>query len=180
MVENQILLNLLRMSDSFFPMGSFTMSQGMEQVINEDLFPKEKVIKAIHIYLEKVWKSFDVDIFYHALDAITKKDVDVLKICYCSKVAEESRLSIVKMGRGMVNAIEFDKDSMGEDYKQQIKSDQAYGTYPVVLALVSFQFGFKDLGALSLLYGSYSLFSKNGNNRLLRSPKNPKRHLLLN
>lgn len=156
MTENAKLLNLIRTSDSFFPMGSFTMSQGMEQVINENLLPKEKVTKIIHIYLEKVWKTFDLGIFYKAQEAIEKKDIELLKkideICYCSKITEENRSAIVKMGRGMMNATEFDEGSMGKAYKELIKSDSAYGTYPVVLALTSFQFGFKDLGALSLLY----------------------------
>lgn len=147
---------MLRTSDSFFPMGSFTMSQGMEQVINDNLLPKEKVSKIINIYLEKIWKTFDLGIFYYALDAIEKKDIEFLKkideICYSSKVSEENRSAIVKMGRSMLNATEFSEDSIGKSYKGLVKSDAAYGTYPVVLALVSIQFSFKDLGALSLLY----------------------------
>jgi len=137
-------------------MGSFTMSQGMEQVINEDLLPKEKVAKILNIYLEKIWKTFDLGIFYQALEAIEKKDIELLKrideICYSSKVSEENRLAIVKMGRSMMNATEFDDDSIGKNYRDLVKSDAAYGTYPVVLALASIQFSFKALGALSLLY----------------------------
>jgi urease accessory protein UreF len=74
------------------------------------------------------------------------------EICYSSKVTEENRSAIVKMGRSMMNATEFNDDSIGNVYKGLIKSDAANGTYPVVLALVSIQFNFKDLGALSLLY----------------------------
>ena len=144
------------MSDSFFPMGSFTMSQGMEQIINENLLPKEKVAKIINIYLEKVWKTFDLGIFYQALEAIEKNNIELLKkideICYSSKVTEENRSAIVKMGRGMMNATEFKDDSIGKAYKDLIKADAAYGTYPVVLALASIQFSYKDLGGLSLLY----------------------------
>lgn len=154
--EDAKLLNLLRTSDSFFPMGSFAMSQGMEQLINEDLLPKEKVSKIIRFYLEKIWKTFDLGIFYLALEAIEKNDIELLKkvdeICYSSKVSEENRSAIVKMGRSMMNVTEFTEDSIGKNYWGLIKSDVAYGTYPVVLALVSVQFSFKDLGALSLLY----------------------------
>lgn len=132
------------------------MSQGMEQVINENLLPKESIPKIIRIYLNKVWKPFDLGIFYKAIEAIEKKDIELLKkideICYCSKITEENRSAIVKMGRGMMNATEFSEISMGKTYKDLIKSDSAYGTYPVVLALASFQLGFKDLGVLSLLY----------------------------
>lgn len=132
------------------------MSQGMEQLINEDLLPKEKVTKIIKVYLEKIWKTFDLGIFYLALEAIEKNDIELLKkvdeICYSSKVSEENRSAIVKMGRSMMNVTEFADDSMGKNYWNLIKSDVAYGTYPVVLALVSVKFSFKDLGALSLLY----------------------------
>ncbi len=156
MTENEKILNLLRMSDSFFPMGSFSMSQGMEQMINENLLPKEKITETIKMYLEKVWKTFDLGIFYHALEAAEKKDLELLKrideICYCSKIAEENRSALVKMGRSMMSATEFNADSIGKTYKDLVKADQAYGTYPVVLALASCQFGYKDLGALSLLY----------------------------
>jgi len=144
------------MSDSFFPMGSFTMSQGMEQVITENLLPREKVAKIINIYLEKIWKTFDVGIFYKALEAVEKKDIELLKkideICYCSKVTEENRSAIVKMGRSMMKATEFKEDSIGKTYEDLVNADAVHGTYPVVLALASNQFGYRDLGGLSLLY----------------------------
>lgn len=156
MAENEKLFNLLRTSDSFFPMGSFTMSQGMEQIINENLLAKDKVSKIIGTYLEKIWITFDLGIFFKALEAVEKNDIELLKkideVCFCSKVTEENRLSMVKMGRSMMNATEFNDNSLGKTYKALIKSDAAHGTYPVVLALTSYQFNFKDLGALSLLY----------------------------
>lgn len=156
MSETQKILNLLRMSDSFFPMGSFTMSQGMEQVINENLLPREKVAKIINIYLEKIWKTFDIGIFYKALEAVERKDIELLKkideICYCSKVTEENRSAIVKMGRSMMKATEFKEDSIGKTYEDLVNADAVYGTYPVVLALSANQFSYKDLGGLSLLY----------------------------
>lgn len=137
-------------------MGSFAMSQGVEQVINDDLLPKEKVAKAINIFVEKIWNAFDIGIFYQALTAIEKHDIELLKkideVCYSSKITKENRSAIVKMGRSMMNATEFNEGSVGETYKGLVKSDASYGTYPVVLALVSMQFGFKDLGALSLMY----------------------------
>ena len=132
------------------------MSQGIEQLVNEDLLPKEKVTKIINVYLEKIWKTFDLGIFYLALEAIEKNDIELLKkvdeICYSSKVSEENRSAIVKTGRSMMNVTEFTDDSLGKNYWNLIKSDIACGTYPVVLALVSVKFSFKDLGALSLLY----------------------------
>lgn len=156
MNKNEKIMNLLRMSDSFFPMGSFTMSQGMEQIINENLLPKEKVSKIIDIYLDKVWKSFDLGIFYQAMEAVAKRDIELLKkideICYCSKVTEENRSATVKMGKSLMSATEFKDGSIGNEYKDLINTGSVYGTYPVALALASMHFRYKDLGALSLLY----------------------------
>jgi urease accessory protein len=154
--ENEKLLNLLRMSDTFFPMGSFAMSQGMEQIINDNLVPKEKLAEVIKTYLEKVWKSFDLGIFQTALKAAEAKDMEMVRkmdeMCYSSKITEENRTAIVKMGNSMMNAVDFEEGSIGKAYKGLIRDGTAYGTYPVVLALASNQFGFKDLGALSLMY----------------------------
>jgi urease accessory protein len=154
--ENEKLLNLLRMSDTFFPMGSFAMSQGMEQIINDNLVPKEKLAEVIKTYLEKVWKSFDLGIFQTALKAAEAKDMEMVRkmdeMCYSSKITEENRTAIVKMGNSMMNAVDFEEGSIGKAYKDLIRDGTTYGTYPVVLALASNQFGFKDLGALSLMY----------------------------
>lgn len=156
MSEDRKILSLLRMSDSFFPMGSFTMSQGMEQIVTESLLHRERVAKFINIYLEKIWETFDLGIFYKALEAVEKNDIELLRkideICYCSKITEENRSAIVKMGRSMMKATDIKEDSIGKKYQELINADLAYGTYPVVLAVASNQFGYKDLGGLSLLY----------------------------
>lgn len=156
MSENEKLLHLLRISDTFFPMGSFAMSQGMEQIINDNLVPKEKLVNVIKTYLDKVWKSFDLGIFHNALQAIEAGDIEMLRkideICHSSKIAEENRTAMVKMGNSMMNAVDFQEGSMGKAYKNLIKGGTAYGTYPVVLALTSHQLSFKELGAISLMY----------------------------
>ncbi len=132
------------------------MSQGMEQIINENLLPNEKTEKIISAYLEKIWETFDLGVFYQALKAVENKDIELLKeideLCYCSKATEENRSAIVKMGRSMLNATEFDENSIGKKYKDLVKSGSAFGSYPIVLALASVQYNFGDLGALSLIY----------------------------
>lgn len=156
MTENEKLLNLLRISDTFFPMGSFAMSQGMEQIINDNLVPKEKLVNVIKTYLEKVWKTFDLGIFHNALQAVEAGNIELLRkmdeICYSSKIAEENRTAIVKMGNSMMNAVDFEEGSIGKAYKELVKEGAAYGTYPVALALASNQFSLKELGAISLMY----------------------------
>jgi urease accessory protein len=118
--------------------------------------PKEKLFNVVKSYLDKVWKSFDIGIFLNALKAIEVGDTEMLRkideICYSSKIAEENRTAMVKMGNSMMNAVDFKKGSMGKTYKKLIKEGTAYGTYPVALALASHQLNFKELGAISLIY----------------------------
>jgi urease accessory protein len=150
------LLNLIRISDTFYPMGSFTISQGMEQVIAEDLLRKEKFSEAIHTYLEKVWKSFDFQIFNYCLEAAQGNDIETLlkldNICYASKIAEENRTAMVKMGTNLLSAMDFEKGCLGASYKELVHQEKAHGTYPVALAVVSNEMDLGQGGGISLIY----------------------------
>lgn len=150
------LLNLIRISDTFYPMGSFTISQGMEQVVGEDLLPKEKFSETIHTYLEKVWKTFDFQIFSYSLEAAQRNDLRTLlkldDICYASKIAEENRTAIVKMGTNLLSAMDFEKDGLGASYKKLVQQEKAHGTYPVALAVASKKMGLGHRGGISLIY----------------------------
>lgn len=152
------LLNLIRISDTFFPMGSFTVSQGMEQLVAENLVPKEKLSKAIYTYLEKIWKSFDFQIFSHSLKAAQENDIEMLvkldDICYASKIAEENRTAIVKMGFNLISAINFEQNSLGASYKELVEGERTHDTYPVVLAVVSKEMGLGEQGGISLIYAN--------------------------
>ena len=152
----QKLLNLIRISDTFYPMGSFTISQGMEQVVGEELLPKEKFNEAIHTYLEKVWKSFDFQIFNYSLEAAQRNDVETLlkldDLCYASKIAEENRMAIVKMGANLLSAMDFQKGQLGASYKDLVQQEKAHGTYPVALAVVSKEMNLGEEGGVSLIY----------------------------
>ena len=132
------------------------MSQGLEQIINDELIPKERLKCLIEAYLERVWKSFDHGIFNNALKAACTDDIEMLnkldEICFSSKIAEENRTAIIKMGNSMLNALDFDEGSIGKKYKDLVKAGKGHGTYPVVLALASNHFDLKDLGGISLMY----------------------------
>jgi urease accessory protein len=150
------VLNLIRISDTFFPMGSFTISQGMEQLVSENLFPKEKLGIIINTYLNKIWMSFDFQILSHSLKSAQRKDIEMLvkmdDLCYASKIAEENRTAIVKMGLNLLNAINFERNSLGAAYKKLIRLEKAHGTYPVALAIVSKELKLDEQGGISLIY----------------------------
>jgi len=150
------LLNLIRISDSFFPMGSFTISQGMEQLVGEKLLPKDKLTNVLRAYMERIWKSFDFQIFSHSLEAAEHNDLEMLTklddVCYASKISEENRSSMVKMGINLLNAMNFKKGTLGASYKELAQQEKVHASYPVILAIASRSMGLDQRGGISLIY----------------------------
>jgi len=98
-----------------------------------------------------------------------------MKSVILPKVTEENRSAIVKMGRSMMNATEFNDDSIGKAYKGLIKSDAAYGTYPVVLSACIHSILLQRFRRFISLYVNLmevtASLVRNGRNRLYRSSK---------
>lgn len=154
--EPEEVLNLIRISDTFFPLGSFTVSQGMEQLVVEDLLPKEKITPVVQMYMDKIWTSFDFQIFHHSLEAAKREDLELLLkidgLCYASKIAEESRTAMQKMGANLGSAVPFGEKTLGARYKGLIEKELTPGMYPVMLAVVSKELKLNEQGGISLMY----------------------------
>ena len=150
------MLNLIRISDTFFPLGSFTVSQGMEQLVADNLFHKDHTGDLLAAYIRKVWKPFDYQIFCHALDAARENDlvqlVAIDNLCYAAKIAEESRTAMEKMGRNPAVVMAFEENSIGNSFISLIEEERAHGMYPVILALASQAMGLDKQGGVSLIY----------------------------
>lgn len=150
------VLNLLRISDTFFPLGSFTVSQGMEQLVAEHNWSKGELVPILRAYLDKIWKSFDLQMFSLALEAALTDDLERIMelddLCYASKLSMENRVAMMKMGTNLAEAIAFPENTLGSVFKQRIHDEQAHGMYPVVLALVSRTLSLNEQGGLSLIY----------------------------
>ena len=82
------ILNLIRISDTFFPLGSFTISQGMEQLVADGLFEKGRFSGMARAYLEKIWMSFDLQFFSLSLEAYHHQDIDTFirldRLCHAA------------------------------------------------------------------------------------------------
>jgi urease accessory protein len=149
-------LNLIRISDTFFPLGSFTVSQGMEQIVADNLFLKDSTGDLLAAYIRKVWKPFDYQIFCHALDAGRDDDLgrilELDELCYAAKIAEESRTAMERMGRNLAVVTDFEKNSSGDTFKSLVGEGKARGMYPVMLALASHALDLGEQGGISLIY----------------------------
>ncbi|HUK92436.1 MAG TPA: urease accessory UreF family protein, partial [Methanomicrobiales archaeon] len=150
------ILNLIRISDTFFPLGSFTVSQGMEQIVADGLFDRGRAAGIARAFLEKVWISFDLTFFSHALEAYRGHDLEALvrldRLCHASKITEENRTAMAKTGRNLADAVSFGEGTLWGSYRDRIARGETPGMYPVVLAAVSAEMNLGEQGGLSLIY----------------------------
>ncbi len=154
--KEERLLNLIRISDTFFPIGSFTVSQGMEQMVADSSFAKKELKDVVRCYMEKIWKSFDLPMFHLALEAAQKEDLDKMlvidELCFASKIAEEGREAMAKMGSNLLKVMEFEPGTFGAKCRKRVEEGKTPGMYPVALALAANELGITEQGAVSLIY----------------------------
>ena len=134
------------------------MSQGIEQLVSEDLLSRDNLKTVLNLYVNKIWGSFDYPIFIYALKAAQERNIDDLcqldELCFVSKISEESRGTTAKMGANLAKAINFEPQMVGKTYRDLIEQQKALGTYPVVLGIISKDLNLNEEGGLSLLYAN--------------------------
>ncbi len=151
------ILALIRISDSFFPLGSYTMSQGVEQLVEEHLLDDESLERLVTVFLEKIWTSSDIQIFFLSLRAAKEGNLEELsnldRICHVSKITEESRNNSARMGGNLLDASDLsDEKSLVFQIRTLVKTGEIVGTYPVSLAVVATELHLDEMGAISLVY----------------------------
>ncbi len=133
------------------------MSQGVEQLAEEGLLDQISLDKLLKAFLNKIWMSSDLRTFHLALRAAQSGDLSELckldRICYVSKIPEESRNSTTKMGRALLHAVNSDaENSLLSQIMKLVDSGEIAGVYPVSLAVVATELKLDEYGALSLIY----------------------------
>jgi urease accessory protein len=133
------------------------MSQGVEQLVEEGLLGQVPPDKLLNAFLNKIWMSSDLRIFHLALQAARSGDLSELckfdRICYVSKIPEESRNSTTKMGRALLNAVSSAREnSLLGQIRKLADGGEIAGVYPVCLAVVATELKLDEYGAVSLIY----------------------------
>ncbi|WP_400260084.1 urease accessory protein UreF [Candidatus Methanomassiliicoccus intestinalis] len=153
-MHTEALMNLMRISDSFFPVGSFTVSQGMEQFVADDLVTDSNLMSILEAYVNNIWVPLEMPIFKEALEAVIENDLERLlavdRLCYASKLTEEGRETSVKMGNNLISMVE--SSEIGNSFQNLVKDHSTPGTYPVSLAVLANELKIDDAGEYSLLY----------------------------
>ena len=142
-------LSLMQLSDSFFPSGLYTMSNGLETIFDEKRASSQNDISDfLEIILEQQLGPADSVALSNAYDCA--KNDDVLGIIKCDntlnsmKLIQESRAASCRAGSQMIKCISaiFSNDLL-KTYSEKISKNESSGTHPVVLGVCSFVMGVK-------------------------------------
>ena len=142
-------LSLMQLSDSFFPSGLYTMSNGLETFFDEKRVSSQNDISnLLEIILEQQLGPADSVALSNAYDCA--KNDDILGIIKCDnilnsmKLIQESRAASCRAGSQMIKCISaiFSNDLL-KTYSEKISKNESSGTHPVVLGVCSFVMGVK-------------------------------------
>ena len=153
-------LTLMQLSDSFFPSGLYTMSNGLETIFNEKRVSSESdVYDFLEVVLEQQLGPADSVALSNAYDSAKIKDISGIIACdevlYSMKLIQESRAASCRAGSQMLKCITMiSSNDFLKLYSEKISKNESPGTHPVVAGVCSFVMGVKKEQARQMMmYG---------------------------
>ena len=153
-------LGMMQLSDSFFPSGLYTMSNGLEVLHRQKMVTNADDVKELiqMYYLQQVGPA-DCVALANAYDFAAHKNLDGIvlvddMICKI-KLVKEQREASVRSGRQLIKCVlALGNDPLVAQYHNKIMESKTPGTYPVALAVATQLFGIsKQNACLMLFYG---------------------------
>ena len=153
-------LTLMQLSDSFFPSGLYTMSNGLETIFDEKRVSSEgDVYDFLEVTLEQQLGPADSVALSNAYDYAKNEDISEIIRCddvlYSMKLIQESRAASCRAGSQMIKCIvAISSNNLLKLYSEKISKNEAPGTHPVVAGICSFVMGVKKEQARQMMmYG---------------------------
>ncbi|MGI0005158.1 MAG: urease accessory protein UreF [Nitrososphaera sp.] len=133
-------LSKLQLSDSFFPTGAYTMSNGLEALFKKKKIKERELQGIIQIFLERQIGPADCCALGSAYESAAKADLagvlaadDAL---FSMKLVQEVRSASARSGSQLVRCVRaFSEDKILDGYAGAIKNGKATGVYPVAFAV---------------------------------------------
>jgi urease accessory protein len=153
----------MQLSDSFFPTGMYTMSNGLETLFHEGKVRNAKELRRlIQCCITMQIGVADCVALGNAMDAATKHDIKsviaVDQALYAMKLTKEVREASVRSGTQLLSCASiFVKNNLLNRYRTAIKNQRANGIYPVVLGVVASICGISKLDAAKILLYTTSI-----------------------
>jgi urease accessory protein len=152
-------LSMMQLSDSFFPTGMYSMSNGLEAIFYSGKKIKaEELRELVKTYLEYQIGPADCtalgNAYEHAARSNLLKLLEVDRAIFSMKLVQEIRDASIRSGTQLVRCIRsFSDNKILGQYDDAIRGGQAFGPYPVALAVAANAFLIpKEKAALVMLY----------------------------
>jgi urease accessory protein len=157
-------IGLLQLSDSFFPTGMYTMSNGLEALF----YSREKklianpdvLLNLLKVYIENQIGPADCTALGAAYEQIIKNNVpkliEVDNIIFSMKLIEEIRNASSRSGTQLLRCVGsfITDDKLLNEYLKAVSSKKATGVFPVAMAVSAHSLGIaRSKAALIMLYG---------------------------
>ena len=135
-------LGVMQLSDSFFPTGIFTTSNGLEYLFKEKKIQgMTDLIEMIRISIIQQIGPSDCVALANVFDGINKFDFDkvmeVDSIIFAAKPIKEIRDASVRSGNQLIRCVaEFIKDDkILNEYQKKVIKNKVHGIFPVAFAI---------------------------------------------
>jgi urease accessory protein len=152
-------LSMLQLSDSFFPTGMYSMSNGLEAIFYSGKKMKaEDLHELIATLLKYQIGPADCTALGNAYDQAAKANLsgllEVDRAIFSMKLVQEIRDASIRSGTQLVRCIRsFSNNKILIQYDDALRNAQAFGPYPVALAVAANAFLIpKEKAALVMLY----------------------------
>ena len=153
-------LSVMQMSDSFFPTGLYTMSNGLETLFDEkQIQTVDQIEEFIKTVISQQIGPSDCVALSNSYDFATSKNIDKIIECdktlYSMKLVKESRDALCRSGSQMIKCVKsFVNNNLIDSFYKKIIESETPSTHPVVIAICSNILGIKKENAMMmLLYG---------------------------
>jgi len=153
-------LSFLQLSDSFFPTGLYTMSNGLEFIFHEKKLRSRDILELLKVYLKQQVGPADCVALGNAYDCAKKLDlqglIEVDRTLYSMRLVEEIRNASVRSGIQLFRCAKFfvSQNKILNLYQQSVTNGYSSGIYPISFAVVCKSLNIpKHKAGLMLLYG---------------------------
>jgi urease accessory protein len=136
-------LSMMQLSDSFFPTGMYSMSNGLEAIFYSGKKIKaEELRELIKTLLEYQIGPADCtalgNAYENAANSNLSRLLEVDRAIFSMKLVQEIRDASIRSGTQLIRCIRsFSHDNILGEYEDAIRAGQAFGPYPVALAVAA-------------------------------------------
>lgn len=153
-------LGVMQLSDSFFPTGLYTTSNGLEVLFyGKKIKGAEEIRDLIKVFIIQQLGPADCVALGNAYDFAKEsnlpKVIEVDQLVHSMRLIQEIRDASARSGSQLLRCISsFVKNKILDGYNEAINKGEAFGVHPVALAVASNALGVsKEKAGLMLLYG---------------------------